>query len=252
MINDEIKAQTRKLKQMSAREKASYIYDYYKWHILGSVLALAVLISVLAGFLTAKEPVFCVTMVNSYLTDPSQSTLLSDFSEAMPDFDPSREKMVMECGIWMDPKALDALTVGYDQKLVASFTAGTIDVMLADKDIIEKYAPFGVFEDLGQLLDDSLLQELKEGGYELLSYEIDPSVSEVPSPSAAGLCLTQSPVLSEGFESPSGHSPYFNTEDGHLPVLAIPRSSTHKDASVDFVRYLIRSNGWHPQPTTPQ
>ncbi len=240
MINDEIRNQTRKMKDMTFSGKVSYIWEYYRWHILITILVLTAVISFIADRVTAKKTVFYVTFINSSLTDPSKTTLMEDFSQTESSFDPKKEQMVLDTGAFMNLSEPDAVTMAYDEKMAASYAVGIVDVTVADRDIIEKYAAVGAYANLDLLLDDDLKEQLEKLGFSLLYAETDPEVTGEHSVFPAGIFLKNSPRLKKGFTDAGAAVPFFEEALGHEPVFAVSSKSSHTDYTLDFLRFLIR------------
>ncbi len=240
MINDEIRNQTQKMKDMTFSGKVSYIWEYYKWHILITILVLIALISFIVDRVTAKETVFYVTFINSSLTDPSKSTLMKDFSRTESSFDPKKEQMILDTGSFMNLAEPDAVTMAYDEKMAASYAVGFVDVTVADRDIIEKYGAVGAYANLDYLLDDDLKEQLEKLGFSLLYVESDPEVTEEQSVIPVGIFLKNSPRLKKGFTDGGSTLPFFDEALGHEPVFAVSVKSSHTGCAIDFLRFLMR------------
>ena len=52
-------------RELSGRDKAQYIFDYYKFHILGGILLLIAIISVIYTIATHVDPTLSVVMINA-------------------------------------------------------------------------------------------------------------------------------------------------------------------------------------------
>ena len=79
-------------KALSCKAKAQYIFDYYKWPILIWIIVLIILIKVIIHFVTYKEPVLNVTMVNCYQTAENTDTSSFDDFFEKEGFDAGKKK----------------------------------------------------------------------------------------------------------------------------------------------------------------
>lgn len=79
-------------KALSCKAKAQYIFDYYKWPILIGIIVLIILIKVIIHFVTYKEPVLNVTMVNCYQTAENTDTSSFDDFFEKEGFDVGKKK----------------------------------------------------------------------------------------------------------------------------------------------------------------
>ena len=61
-VSDEIREQTNKLKDMDNKHKAEYIWTYYKWWILGTIGAIAFVISLVSAIIKNSKPVYLDVM----------------------------------------------------------------------------------------------------------------------------------------------------------------------------------------------
>ncbi len=215
---------------MTASEKAAYIFYYYKWHMLITVIVLIALISFINDRLNAKETIFSITFINSGPADISRTSLVDDFSETLNEFDPSKQEILLESGIWMDLDNPDPATIGYDEKMVASYTVGSIDATVADRAVIEKYAPFQAYANLELLLPEDLKEELSAKGYEFLYVEMESPVTGERAPVPVGVFVEKS--LGD----------FFDPSNGHSPIYAISSNSSHVSCAIDFLRYLAEND----------
>ena len=83
-VTQEIRENWKKLKGMSRKERASYIWTYYKFPILALVLAFCVLFSWIYSGVTTAETALSGILLNCYdsmLSDGSRSGFSEDFLE---------------------------------------------------------------------------------------------------------------------------------------------------------------------------
>jgi len=69
-------------KELSKQDKASYIWDYYKWPIIIGIVAIMLISSVVKSITTHKDPNLAVIMINSQSKDSTVfEEMLSSFQD---------------------------------------------------------------------------------------------------------------------------------------------------------------------------
>ena len=194
-----------KLKQMSARDKIWYIWEYYKFH-LAALAVVICLISVIGNALYRQS--FTSSM------DP----LEADLRQVLD----CGKKDIIEINTGLMATYGDNVTeFGYATmaKISALVASKGLDVVIADRDSIDHYAGVDAFADLSGLLPADL--------YDALAGEVY---------SAAG---------SEGQMIPTAVSlegTRFYEITGIVmdpPYLAVIDGSPRKEAAVQMIRYLF-------------
>lgn len=209
-----------KLKQMSARDKIWYIWEYYKFH-LAALAVVICLISVIGNALYRQS--FTTRLSIAVINDRSGDTGSMDPLEA----DLRRvldcgKKDIIEINTGLMATYGDNVTeFGYATmaKISALVASRGLDVVIADRDSIDHYAGVDAFADLSELLPADL--------YDALAGEVY---------SAAG---------SEGQMIPAAVSlegTRFYEITGIVmdpPYLAVIDGSPRKEAAVQMIRYLF-------------
>ena len=112
------------LKEMSTKQRIGYIWDYYKWHIIGAVIAVSVTASILHHFITYREPLLNVIMINGGNNAVSADN--NGFNEFLSayGYDPKISPIV--CSSFYFPETDDAVQSAYleQQALTAIIAAG--------------------------------------------------------------------------------------------------------------------------------
>ena len=145
------------LKEMSAKQKIGYIWDYYKWHIIGVVLAICIIGSVFHHFLTYRKPLLNIIMVNA---TPSsvQTDSFQKFQEKYG-YDPEDSPISAATFYFSDDG--DAFTSSYMdyQALTAMIAAGDQDIFLGNGDTYLNYCDQGALADLSDVLSPAQMEE---------------------------------------------------------------------------------------------
>ena len=206
MISEEIRQQTVKMKDMTFRQKAGYIADYYKWPIIIAILAIIGIASFIHERLTATTNVFYCEMINSNVYSEELCSLLPDFEATDKDFNPKKEDMFIDYSMRIDKDNPDSTSMTYQEKMAAMFNVSQIDVVIANTAVIDDYASMDAFADLSTALPSDLYRKLQDQGYEVYYADVtddsgsSSSVKKVP----VGIYLSNSPVFLKGYKDSNG------------------------------------------------
>lgn len=158
-LRDEIRQEQEKLKGRPLKEKVGYVWHYYGLLIMIGVIGVVALISIIRGFLSQKESVLTVMIVNrpELMEDVSGVlTLLEDAVEP----DPKKQEVLIRENMYFSEK--DVLAV---QKLMGISTAGEADLYLADEAFTEYCGELGLF---APLTDSFTGEELEAYGEKVI------------------------------------------------------------------------------------
>ncbi len=223
-----------KFKDMSAKQKLSYIWYYYKVPIVLLFVLMFIVTDFIHGRLTAKPTVFRLAMIGSNATELMEDTLMDGFYHYCPGFDPDKEQMILDAGFDLNDPGIGAYTAG--TKLLAEYGAGNIDATIADKADITFLAESQAFADLTEILPEDLMTEIRSSSTEILynKYE-DPATGEVHEyPFAVN--ISGSRAIKQGFTESTGENKSYYNEDCYC---AISPNSDNPENSIEFLRYLI-------------
>lgn len=221
MIRNEIRQQQQKLKNKSLREKAAYFWYYYKVHVIAAVLGVIVIsLFVTSAVRSSREPSVYVALINSRLSSEEDTLLMSGFAQSR-DIDVEAHPAVLDYSMRMTPSFSDDVSLASSQQLMVHMNIGDVDVYMCDQWLIDEYASLEAFENLEELLPDSLFVQLKEQLY----YVQTEDKGRIPVAFYAGeLARVRAEQL---------------YDEDTVPLVAVSRTSKRKDAAVDFIRYLL-------------
>ena len=242
-IKENMKIELEKFLELSGRKKAGYIWDYYKWWIIGVIAVIIALTVFIRDYRENSKPMYLYAeMLNSYLgydTDGA-NTLYDDFVRCAG-IDLTREHLTIGTEMTLAVDDFNTTMMAFQQRLAANYSAGQIDVVIGPKDIMEGPANCDAYADFNTLIDDDLADELADRGYEF--YYFDPSADEVEdyegedlTPYWAGIYLDNCSYLNNMGDS--GAYPVAETE-GERPVFTIAANSNRTDHAVEFLKFLI-------------
>ena len=223
-----------KFKEMTPKQKLSYIWDYYKVPIILAFVLILVVTSFIHERLTAKTTVFRLAMIDSNVSELIAGNLIDGFYYTCPGFDPEKEQMILDANYDLDAVGFGAYTT--QTKLTAEYAAGTIDATIAPEEAITTLAESQAFADLSEALPGDLKEELNARGFGLLynKYE-DPATGEIYEyPYAVN--ISECSVVQSGFTESTGDTRPYYDEDCYY---AICPNSPNLENTVAFLRYLI-------------
>ena len=177
-FRDELQKEKKKLSRLSFGEKLQYIFDYYKFWILGVVVLVGLVWSVGSTILHNKPTGFYAMLLNAGGTDLSgqaDEAAGAAFAEAAG-LDDTKQKILVDTSATFNPNDQSQFSMAQNAKIAALYQSHEIDVMVADPGVFTYYALNGSFVDLRDVLDDKTL-----AGYEASGqvYYIDQHVQEL-------------------------------------------------------------------------
>lgn len=177
------------LKEMSTKQRIGYIWDYYKWHMIGAVLAVSVAASILHHFITYREPLLNIIMINGGNNAVSEEN--NGFNEFLSayGYDPSESPIA--CSSFYFPENDTAVSSAYleQQALIAIIAAGEQDIFLGNGTVYENYCRQGALVDLSTILSPELLSSYEDS----LIY----ADTEENAPYPCAIELSENPWLSQ-------------------------------------------------------
>lgn len=217
-FNNELK----KLSTMKFKDKADYIWEYYKFWIIGFVVLAVLAYNVVAAQIeNSKETLINITMINSDLVSAGETTLLEDFADYM-NVDLDDRKAIIDVSMRMAPEMDDEFSLNCSAKIFAQFAANTIDVTIMDKAMLSFYDKIDAFSKLDELVSPEFYEKHK-----------DSFVTGVDSEGNEYICAIDISD-SEIFKRSNAYS--------GKAYLSIISNSLYADNSVAFLEYLYSEN----------
>ena len=162
-------------KTMKKSEIAGFIWDYYKWWIIGSVIVIAAAVSLIHHFVTAKAAIVEMALVNcgSYATEEEKEPDFSDFMDQYG-YDKKKQEVVLQTSFSVDLTSTDSGNAYSYEALMTQIAAGGIDVFAADDEVYEYLAGQQYFANLSDYLSE---EQLKQYG-DTIVFVTDPETKE--------------------------------------------------------------------------
>lgn len=177
-LREDFEKEKKKLSRLSFGGKLQYIFDYYKFWILGVVVLIGLVWSVGSTILHNKPTGFYAMLLNAGGTDLSgqaDEAAGAAFAEAAG-LDDEKQKIIVDTSATFNPNDQSQFSMAQNAKIAALYQSHDIDAMVADPGVFTYYALNGSFVDLRDVLDDETLAAYEAAGQ---VYYIDQHVQEL-------------------------------------------------------------------------
>ena len=261
-LREEEKERWKEIKDKPFSYKLEYFWDYYKFAVIGVIVAVLVVIAVIKTVVNYRDYALCVVMINTepITTDEAAITWASDLEQLL-DVDTDKYQVYFDTSIMIGNGANSSVEYAAMQKLTAYLTSATMDVYIADTAIFEEYCQNENLYDLRAVFTEEELEALDGMIYytdgatfadydditnirvseDQAQYTVnhhDPSGMKDPIP--MGIFIPEDSRISNSgaydllkdFEKYQGYTPE--------PVMGIVRNSTHFESAVQTLRYFMK------------
>lgn len=252
-VMDEFREEREALKNGTFKEKLTYFWYYYKWHVIITISVILIIASFVHQLLNRTETVF-----NAVLLNATQLTQEDDYADAFAEhlaINPDEEDVIFDTSIRIIEDSMDETSYTSVQKLMVYTAAGDLDVMVTDTGSFRKYANSETFHDLRDILSEEQLEKYEPYFYyvdqktideidaanenydETATTEInyhDPTrPEEMETPIPVGIYLDNSETLRENF--------YFRGDEGEAEhiVVGVYVNTKHLDYALTFLDYVL-------------
>lgn len=203
-LKNEIKNEKKKLSRMTLGQKAEYIFEYYKFPIIVTVVVIILVASILRTVINNKPLGFYAMFLNGSGQEMSVSAdeLEKRFSE-YAGIDGGKEKVVIDTTASFNPNVNSQYTMAQNAKITALFASHDLDAMIIDPGVFTYYALNGAFADLRDVLSEEEFLRYKD---ENKIYYIDGYIIEKMKSLEAGDTEILSLSEADGKEESKGRS----------------------------------------------
>lgn len=177
-LREDFEKEKKKLSRLSFGGKLQYIFDYYKFWILGVVVLIGLVWSVGSTILHNKPTGFYAMLLNAGGTDlngQADEAAGAVFAEAAG-LDDEKQKIIVDTSATFNPNDQSQFSMAQNAKIAALYQSHDIDAMVADPGVFTYYALNGSFVDLRDVLDDETLTAYEATGQ---VYYIDQHLQEL-------------------------------------------------------------------------
>ena len=153
-VIDEIRQQQMKTKEMSAKGKLEYFWDYYKVHTIVAILVIFFAAMFIRDVATAKDYNFYSILFNA--RQLSGDGLESAFSE-YAGLDTENYECYIDASTGLSLTSFTEYDMATVQKLMATIQIGDLDTVVFNSELFNNYAGNEMFLDLRTVLSEEEL-----------------------------------------------------------------------------------------------
>ncbi len=246
-VMDEFKEERAALKQGTFKQKARYVWDYYRWYFIGGAIAAVCLFTLVRDIVTHKDAGFYACMLNGAQIDvfAEETENMKNFAE-YASIDTEEYQVLFDTSIQIGTPGADDYTSA--QKLMIYIASQEIDVIATDVNSMLKYAYQGNFADLTTMLSPEQMEKYKDSFY-YLDKVVQKEYSELDSTEIMDTPLTYpDPTKPEEMTEPipigvkPGASCPLLTEyafNGDL-FVGIVLNTTRPEKALKFIDYVMQ------------
>lgn len=246
-VMDEFKEEREALKNGTTKEKLTYFWDYYKWHVIGTLLAILFVASMIHNYVTKKDVALYAVILNS--ADQATSEEYANQVAEHLAIDTKEYEVLFDTSMYVDFNKMDENTIASSQKIMVYITAAELDVMVTDTASLQHYSYNDTFYDLRDILSaeqlekyepyfyyiDKKVMDDKEAAYEAMDdnfvpqYPADPSNPEgMTEPIPVGIYVDKCDDFKDNF--------LFKNDD---LVFSVFCNTTRLELALDYLDYVF-------------
>lgn len=161
-LKNEARTERQKLKDMSLKDKVWYIWEYYKFHILGVLIVIGIfwVIGTSIYRSTFDSTLYCMYINNRSEGELNTDVLTEDFHDYMGFTD--KQLINTESAFLSYGDNTSEFSYASMAKISALVASNELDVMIGDEENFDHYASMGAYADLEELLPADLLDVVKD------------------------------------------------------------------------------------------
>ncbi len=248
-LMDEFKEERKAvLQDGTIKQKISYIWDYYKWHILIPLIVVIALISYIVNIVTRPDIILNGVMLNVYNMESqaSHEELLEDFYKEH-EIDSKEEKINLNSSLYY---SVDNMNTNHQtmQVLMAWLSADQLDFITGDAASLTDLAYNEYFTDLRDYFSEDELAKY-EPYFLYIDYDLflkrvemadnmeDVSGIKLPDCTKPEEMKDPIPVMIDMSQNKKMTELYGETFD--VLALGITVKETNKDMTLKFLDYLM-------------
>jgi hypothetical protein len=207
---------------MIKKEKLQHIWYYYKWHMIGGVFGLWMIISLLVSIFGPKppEPGVYAAFVGKYINTDQMMEIEQQAAKEITK-SPEKSPVKIEC-FYIDKEKEDQMTVAMMQKFMAMISAKQLDIIAAPESQFQEQAAQGMYMPLEEI---SQLQPLLEKMQEKL---VKATTEEDPKENVYGIKIDASDKVGVA------------GEDAVDTVIGIAVNTEKQQNAVAFLEWIVQ------------
>lgn len=213
-----------KFKQLTKKEQIEHIWEYYKWHIIGSIFGVVLITHLLITIFGPKppKPATNIVIMGKYIQEEEK---VFDFKQGIQSILDEETKGQVEINDFpVDWAESSPLTMAMEQKLLLMFQAKEIDILVIEKEKFDAYLQYNEESPFEALDTEELLIPILENNKDkLIKHKFANSNKE----QVYGLSVQGNPKL-EGIGLNSDF------------IIAIPVVASNREYAVKCVEWIYK------------
>ena len=162
-LREEIRMQHEKISHESFSKKLAYFWNYYKIHVMVTVILSCLFGSLLHTIVSKKETLISIALINAF-PNTEDEFLMEDFENHLG-INRKKQQVLIDSTYYLDDDSSSPYATTYSQKFSTNAMAGKLDVVLADSDNFNFYGNQGFFQNLNLILPQEILNMYKGSFY---------------------------------------------------------------------------------------
>lgn len=245
-MSDEIKEQTKKLKDMSAKERINYIWTYYRLWIIGGLIFIIAVSSITKTVIRNNRPVYLGAMfINSKVaTNFLNCTLENDFADALG-VDLSKNNMEFDYVTHIDDEYDDQTSYAGQIKVISKISASTLDILCGPESVLNGPADVGGFIKFEEVFTEEELKAIENKGYEFYYYTEKIYDEEASADQNGDVPYTEGPKYMAGIYidncqklTGDASSTVYDEQPEDRNVLTIALNTQNIDHAKEFIEFV--------------
>jgi hypothetical protein len=237
-LMDEFKEERESIKNQSFKKKLEYFWTYYKWWVIGGIVAIALIISTIVHLVKSKNEVLYVAVLDAVPTvgEDIEGTITEPFLSEHG-YNLNKNTINFNTNFMFSQKDLEAAntesegspsssaTQGFQSRenLAIYIAAGDVDAICGSEEWFNVYAEKDFFYPLSEYLTEDEINALSDKVY----------YTEIEGESVAcGICLENSELFNKNFA-------YVNegVDESHV-VIGIIRNTDNTELMGELIKYM--------------
>ncbi len=214
-------------KQM-LHKKLSYLWDYYRFHIIAGVFVLILIIAGICFSMQNNKPIFLNGyFLNADWGDELAGKMLEDYANSK-NCDLTQYKAYFNSSVYIDTELKDQMSSVAYTKVMSEFDMKRVDFFFANQTIFDYFGPKEAFLDLEKNLPNDLLEKCQDNLIKTQQYDEN---NKVVGDYVAGIDVSNTKKLKEYEKSRKMY------EDSPV-IFSVAYNTIRLEEVIDFLRWL--------------
>lgn len=214
--------------ELSPQRKLEYLWDYYKFHMLGILLLFAFIIASILIWHQNSRPI----LLNGYLLnadwgDEQAQVLLQEYA-SYEGYNLNDYNAYISSSVFIDTSIKDQMSTVAYTKVMTDLDVKEIDFFFCNREMFDYFGQREIFLDLEKSMPQDLYQRFEN---QLITTYILDQNGNITDTYIAGIDISDSPVLKKIQKKKNMY------EDGTI-YFAVPYNSQRLDQVWNFLEFL--------------